>query len=462
MTEVPSSSIPETWKFQNKSVDEFLSTYLHPVPDVLLNQNIPLPRCNNVVIDVKFAPFCTLTRTWLLSHMANAHVVDGFAAVICHTRNPSSTQLMFPNSSLVFIGCPSKEESWLSCQKVRLALYDLGNAPNFDRLSVNNMVYDVKVGFHINLPALSKDTTLFVIWKRKIFPGAFLQDMKRRIRHLVFDSGKVVSMSSKSSDVVHEGWLELYEVLLRYKTDKPIEKKSKKKKKNASKEEANAAQADQNNDSNISEKGKQEQQQQQEEEEEEDGEQDLQEEDGDQDASARGNAPLSALGMLSDLTGTAETQQEAYKRVDEFCEMCKRLMRQGDKLPVARKKALKAMKAKEAAEIAEKLARQKAEDLARAESANKDNNDNNTEQLPQEFNLPVSDAAKNPSGIQATQKELQRTARELREAAWISATNASPFNSAVIGSKRKQYDEGTNEQDLVDVVDEEVMLEGTA
>ena len=148
-----------------------------------------------------------------------------FAAITIRLQEPCCTALLFTSGKMVLTGCKSYVEC-IDCalQVVALMRENMRSIEcTLHSVKVQNMVGNVvlnldqsPVMYYMRLDDMHRENNIYCTYQRKMFPGLIYRPDNSPIVLLLFQSGKIVVTGGKSVHDMQQGWVQLWQFVMRY------------------------------------------------------------------------------------------------------------------------------------------------------------------------------------------------------------------------------------------------------
>ena len=147
-----------------------------------------------------------------------------FAAITIRLQQPCCTALLFTSGKMVLTGC----KSFVQCIDCALQVVALmrehmrSTQCTLHSVKVQNMVGNVilnlAAGHEIRLDDMHHENSIYCTYQKKMFPGLIYRPDNSPIVLLLFQSGKIVVTGGKSVHDMQQGWVQLWDFVLKYIT----------------------------------------------------------------------------------------------------------------------------------------------------------------------------------------------------------------------------------------------------
>lgn len=150
-----------------------------------------------------------------------------FAAITIRLQQPCCTALLFTSGKMVLTGC----KSFVQCIDCALQVVALmrehmrSTQCTLHSVKVQNMVGNVilnlAAGHELRLDDMHHENSIYCTYQKKMFPGLIYRPDNSPIVLLLFQSGKIVVTGGKSVHDMQQGWVQLWDFVLKYITAAP-------------------------------------------------------------------------------------------------------------------------------------------------------------------------------------------------------------------------------------------------
>ena len=147
-----------------------------------------------------------------------------FAAITIRLQQPCCTALLFTSGKMVLTGC----KSFVQCIDCALQVVALmrehmrSTQCTLHSVKVQNMVGNVilnlAAGHELRLDDMHRENSIYCTYQKKMFPGLIYRPDNSPIVLLLFQSGKIVVTGGKSVHDMQQGWVQLWDFVLKYIT----------------------------------------------------------------------------------------------------------------------------------------------------------------------------------------------------------------------------------------------------
>lgn len=145
-----------------------------------------------------------------------------FSAVIMRIREPRATALIFRTGKMIVTGTKKEEDSQTAAKKFVKILERVGFAATYSDFKIQNISGTVDLGFPIRLEGLMYAHPNCSTYEPELFPGLVYRLAEPKIVLLIFVSGKIVITGAKNSDMMKNGLIKVYPLLLPFRKSSVI------------------------------------------------------------------------------------------------------------------------------------------------------------------------------------------------------------------------------------------------